>query len=105
MRIPIIGRFVWLGIVLFILAACAENTAVNTLEPTRVTVEEPVLPTETIQADNLPTSTKEPTSTSLPEVIEVTPSPIPRTELFATDPTTVELASGRIQLIKFFAFW
>lgn len=28
-----------------------------------------------------------------------------RTELIATDPDTVELASGQVQLIEFFAFW
>ena len=31
--------------------------------------------------------------------------PAPRTELVATDPATVSLASGKVQLVEFFAFW
>ena len=31
--------------------------------------------------------------------------PVLKTELEATDPSTVNLASGEIQLIEFFAFW
>jgi hypothetical protein len=32
-------------------------------------------------------------------------APIVRTELEATDPSTVSLASGELQLVEFFAFW
>ena len=32
-------------------------------------------------------------------------APVVRTELEATDPSTVSLASGEIQLVEFFAFW
>jgi predicted small secreted protein len=31
--------------------------------------------------------------------------PTPRVGLVATDPSTVSLASGEIQLVEFFAFW
>jgi hypothetical protein len=31
--------------------------------------------------------------------------PTPRAGLVATDPSTVNLASGEIQLVEFFAFW
>ncbi len=35
----------------------------------------------------------------------VEPPPEPRTELEATDPSTVMLASGSPQLVEFFAYW
>lgn len=35
----------------------------------------------------------------------VEPQPTPRAGLEATDPETVVLASGDIQLVEFFAFW
>jgi len=31
--------------------------------------------------------------------------PTPRPELQATDPASVQLSSGRLQLVEFFAFW
>lgn len=31
--------------------------------------------------------------------------PTPRSGLEATDPTTVNLASGQVQMVEFFAFW
>jgi len=31
--------------------------------------------------------------------------PTPRQELTATDPASVQLASGQVQLLEFFAFW
>jgi hypothetical protein len=41
--------------------------------------------------------------------VQVAPSqpaePIIRTELAATDPATVDLASGKPTLVEFFAFW
>ncbi len=33
------------------------------------------------------------------------PAPTPRTELEATDPREVSLASGGLQLVEFFAYW
>ena len=33
------------------------------------------------------------------------PAPVLKTELEATDPSTINLASGEIQLVEFFAFW
>jgi len=32
-------------------------------------------------------------------------APTPRQSLEATDPSTVKLASGKVQLVEFFAFW
>lgn len=39
------------------------------------------------------------------EVVEEQILPTPRTGLESTDPATVSLASGEIQLIEVFAFW
>ena len=43
--------------------------------------------------------------TSPPESADADVKPTPRSELSATDPSTVSLASGRLQLVWFFAFW
>ena len=47
--------------------------------------------------------------TVLPEVIKESIIDVevvkPKTELEGTEPTTVNLASGNIQLVEFFAFW
>jgi len=46
---------------------------------------------------------------ALPPTAQVVPAqpaaPTIRTELAATDPTTVNLASGKPTLVEFFAFW
>ena len=52
----------------------------------------------------------EPTTVPLPTATPAnTPTPRPtrdiRAELHATDPATVQLASGKVQLVEFFAFW
>jgi len=46
-------------------------------------------------------------SEAYPEPEEPTqaPAPVVRTELEATNPTTVSLASGELQIVEFFAFW
>lgn len=41
----------------------------------------------------------------LPESAPADVRPTPRPELSATDPSTVNLASGRPVLLEFFAFW
>jgi hypothetical protein len=41
----------------------------------------------------------------VPEEPVEAPAPIVRTELEATDPAMVSLASGDIQFVEFFAFW
>lgn len=47
-----------------------------------------------------PPPSQEPTEVVLPE-----PEPEVRTALAASDPESVQLASGRPQLVEFFAFW
>jgi thiol-disulfide isomerase/thioredoxin len=66
-----------------------------------------VIPTTT------PTSTRTPFLTptaSLTRTPTITPSPLPAppwvsSQLRATNPRMVQLASGRVQLVEFFAFW
>lgn len=38
-------------------------------------------------------------------VLEEMAAPTPRADLYATDPATVSLASGDVQLVEMFAFW
>lgn len=61
-----------------------------------------VKPTATVPASELPTATED-----YPEPAANSPTPTRtvRSELAATDPQTVQLASGRPQLVEFFAFW
>lgn len=64
----------------------------------------PVTPTSGPSNTSLATSTAILTSTSTPTPT-TTPVPSLRTNLLATDPATVELASGKPELIVFFAYW
>lgn len=60
------------------------------------TEAQPVAPSAMVTVEQaLPTATP----SALPA------SPTPKQALEATDPTTVQLASGQVQLIEFFAFW
>jgi thiol-disulfide isomerase/thioredoxin len=64
-------------------------------------------PTTTPSPTLTPFYTSTPTPTSTPTL---TPTPLPpppwiSAQLRATDPRTVLLASGRVQLVEFFAFW
>lgn len=99
-------RLLRLGWLAVFLASCAPAAATATPEPlptaliettsTQVPPTEPVsvLPTETIPA--LPTETLAPT----PYPVATSRGP----NLEATDPSTVNLASGQIQFIEFFRF-
>lgn len=66
----------------------------------------PPPPSGTVLAQPAP----EPSATStvtLPPTATFTPRPTRdiNKELHATDPSTVQLASGKVQLVEFFAFW
>jgi len=96
------------------LAACTPSVAPPTPTPTDAVVE---APTSSSAAEESPTEA-EPTPVPT-EVVEATEPPTeqPPTEepkavatsrgdfLVATDPATVNLASGEPQLIEFFAYW
>ena len=93
-----------LFIAVWILAACA---------PASLPATEPGLPApkqrspavETSTAPELPIQAP----TDQPEVNNVpataTEAPVVSPELHATDPSSVNLASGQVQLVEFFAFW
>ena len=71
--------------------------------PTGVAVTPTAQPAAT--ASPLPTLTRTPTPSPTPTPT-ITPFPTVSFALFTpTDPTTVELANGEVQLIGFFAFW
>ena len=66
-----------------------------------------VVPTATPTFTRTPFLTPTPTLTRTPTI---TPTPLPAppwvsSQLQATDPRMVQLASGRVQLVEFFAFW
>lgn len=68
--------------------------------------EEPVSPAYPGPQDEGVTPT-EPVSPAYPAPDMADPSPVPavRLELEATDPETVNLVAGQVQLVEFFAFW
>ena len=74
----------------------SEPTATLSEEPASVPATETTLETTTPSAE-VPTEapTEEPTETT----------PLGDSELHATNPSTVNLASGKVQLVEFFAFW
>ena len=62
-------------------------------------VDTQIPPTNTVEiADNSSeTAAENPPTATIP--------PTPRAELVGTDPSTVNLASGDVQLVELFAFW
>jgi hypothetical protein len=90
------------------LAACAPGT--STVPPVRPEVVEPSQPPSE-NPDVAATHVAEPSATSVAEQpaatapIEAQPVATSRgPDLHATDPTTVSLASGGLQLVEFFRF-
>ena len=84
-----------------LLVACAPATAtVSPAQPVTVEVNTTLPPTPTLETE--PQATVAPT-----EVLGPTPLPIATSRgpnLEATDPGTVSLASGGLQLVEFFRF-
>ena len=78
-------------VIVFVASACAPATSVSTLPP--------ALDTSTSTAGEQAT---QPVSTQAAPVQAVATSRGPNLE--ATDPSTVELASGQLQLVEFFRF-
>ncbi len=78
-------------------ASPAENEIVGEVEPSEVITENP---TETAQVTEVQ-SAEENTESASTQAIP----PTPRTELESTDPNSVNLASGNVQLVELFAFW
>lgn len=78
-------------------AAPSENDMAGETGPTDVISESP---TETAQVTEVQTAEENIESVSTQAI-----PPTPRTELESTDPTSVNLASGKLQLVELFAFW
>lgn len=87
------------------LAACApagvEEPSAQVDEQSPAEVERSASPTPAAEA--VDDSTQSPTETAAP--VEVEPVATPRAELSASDPTTFVRASGKPQVVEFFAYW
>ncbi|MCG3206862.1 MAG: hypothetical protein FOGNACKC_00461 [Anaerolineae bacterium] len=96
----------WLpAVAVLALAGCgAATTPADTSRPGPTPTEPVAAATPT---DTPPPPTIAPTDTPVPEPPAAMPEfrPSTRTALAATDPATVALASGKVQLVEFFAFW
>jgi hypothetical protein len=75
-----------------------------TVSPSDVATEEQVTTGETVPGEN--TKALSPAQTEAIEIPapEIAAAPV-RQGLEATDPASVKLASGEVQLVEFFAFW
>lgn len=76
----------------------AEPAATSEMELVPATEVNP--PTETAQSVEMQTAVP-----ALEDMPTETVPPTPRTELEGTDPASVNLASGNLQLVELFAFW
>ena len=74
------------------ISTATQQPAVESTEEEAAITEDASAPTLTVIPENTPTS-------------EQTSRPTARVGLQATDPETVRLGSGDIQLVEFFAFW
>lgn len=79
----------------------ATSTPESVASPTAPSETEVASPTEETVAA---TPTEAPTEKTLSQ-ISGNPTQLGNPELHATDPSTVNLASGKVQLVEFFAFW
>ncbi len=71
-----------------------------------VTVDPTVISEEIPAATVLPSIAANATSTpTAPDAVVPTQALPVKTDLQATDPNSVALASGQVQLVEFFAFW
>lgn len=83
------------------LAACQASPADPSVVPPDQGTEAPAeAPTAALAA-----LTEEPAAPALPATEAPTAVPQVRQELAATDPGSVDLASGKPTLVEFFAFW
>jgi thioredoxin 1 len=62
-------------------------------------------PGQAVPAPEMQSPYPEPVATSAPEVAVTQPRPETNRDLLASDPTRFQLASGKLQLVEFFAFW
>ena len=88
-------------LVMLFLAACSSSAPVT--PPAQAVGEAtPVAEAATSQPVAGASPTEASTDPAAPaEVVK----PTPRPDLHASDPSTVSLASGQLQLVEFFAFW
>ncbi len=103
------ANFIVLGIVVFaglLLAACTGSSQQVDRDPF---VDTPPLQQDVDKdapVENVEVSEGDVASISEPpESASAGAKPTPRPELSATEPSTVNLASGRPMLLEFFAFW
>ncbi len=88
-----------------ILASCSQaQRSVKTEQPTTA-VEAISSPESVVTTDTQMKTVEENEPGPIEATEESTEKPTPRAGLVATDPSTVSLASGEIQLVEFFAFW
>ena len=103
------ANFIVLGIVVLaglLLAACTRPSQEVDRDPFVDTAPQQQEVEEGTPAENMEVSEGEVAPTSVPsEPAPADVKPTPRPELSATEPSTVNLASGRPQLVEFFAFW
>lgn len=95
--------FLRFSLLAVLLTACAPAT--STVLPTQSAPSQPVVtfPAPSATLDTSTQATSAPTETSAPTVLPIATSRGPKLE--ASDPATVKLASGGLQLVEFFEFW
>ncbi len=104
-----IDNFIVIGIVILtglILAACTGASQPVDRDPFVDAAPQQQGGAEGAPAGNVQVSEGEAAPTPVsPESGPADVKPTPRPELIATDPSTVNLASGSPQVLEFFAFW
>lgn len=104
------ANFIVLGIVVLtglLLAACTGASQQIDRDDPSVEIASQQQVDEVAPAGNVDVSEGEDTAPASvpPESAPTDPKPTPRPELSATEPSTVNLASGKPVLLEFFAFW
>lgn len=92
-------ELLWLAAAALAVAACAPKPAV---QPAPESNQQPTI-LDTQPSLQMPTGTTPAATEPVGRAPAVEPTARPG--LHATDPGTVQLASGELQLVEFFAFW
>ncbi|MBI5952703.1 MAG: hypothetical protein HY865_13685 [Chloroflexi bacterium] len=99
--------FLTMGLVAALTVVSCSPTAAPIASPSGAVDSAPQASAPTAALAPQPTAPAEPTAAVPTQAAEVQPVPVPTSrgpKLEATDPATVSLASGQLQLVEFFRF-
>lgn len=91
---------IWLPLLVVFVAAVASGCSPDNVPPPATATPTYTPEPQPVESESDQPQAEDPASDAPPE-----PTPFDLNELHATDPTSVNLSSGKPTLVEFFAFW